>query len=462
MYSTPYTYQYCCVRQINRLGGKALVAADPGLGKSLISLMHAERHQGSRPIVIVCPASIKYNWEIECVRHMGWRAEVLEGMRPPRRGLQSDPQLMIVNYDILTPSRHGEGWLGFLKNLAPQILVLDECQYLGSPRAKRTKSTKELCKGVPHVLALSGTPLTNRPAELFPVLNMLRPKLFPTFFGFARRYCDMKRTFYGWDYSGASNLPELHGILEKELMIRIRKVDVLDQLPSKRRSVVPVPLSDRREYQHALNDFVGWLRKIAPDREMRAARAQALVKVGYLKRLCGQLKLKATMSWVGDYLDSTDEKIILFGVHQDFIHPLYNKFHHQAVIVDGGVTGRKRQQAFDKFNKDRRCRLFVGNIRAAGVGWSAKGCSVVAFAELDWTPGQHMQAEDRIHGINRGQVGIGAESIYLVAKDTIEERLVQLLGRKQQILSAVLDNGQGEVFDIADQLFDELLEGGSA
>ena len=129
------------------------------------------------------------------------------------------------------------------------------------------------------------------------------------------------------------------------------------------------------------------------------------------------------------------------------------------MVVDGSVTGKKRQKAFDQFLRHDATRLLIGNVKAAGVGWSAKGVSTVAFAELAWAPGTHTQAEDRIHGVGRGAKDRGAFAFYLVAKDTIEERLMELLQRKQKVLSAAIDGHRdAERFDVFDDLCKLLLK----
>lgn len=147
-----------------------------------------------------------------------------------------------------------------------------------------------------------------------------------------------------------------------------------------------------------------------------------------------------------------------FAVHRKIISELHARYKGQSVVVDGSVTGRKRQLAMDQFLKDRKTRLFFGNIKAAGTGWSAKGVSTTAFVELPWSSGDVLQAEDRIHGINRGKEGCGANIYYLLAKGTIEEKLAELLNKKQKILARTLDNGKGEdEFDLFEELTKQLL-----
>lgn len=461
--TTPYTFQMLDVRQAHKWAGRALLAHEQGLGKTFSSFLYAFRHPEERPIVVVCPATVKYNWAREGMNHFGFQSVILEGTRPIR-DLPKAP-VYIINYDILG-RRHAEkggpGWLKKLRSLEPRLLVLDECQYLGSRTSLRTRCCKALSKDIPHILALSGTPLTNRPAELWPTLNILRPEKFPNFYSFGHHYCGAKKDDFGhWDFSGASNLKELHSILTDSkdgVMLRRRKVDVLQDLPEKTRSVIPVPLSDPGEYRSAIRDFKGWLIRNKPGKAEAAWRSVALTRLGYLKRLAAELKLPSVIGWIDDYLKGSDGKLIVFGIHHRILLPLVERYEKLCTLIDGSVTGKKRLEAEDRFNTDPRCRLMIGNIQAAGTGWSARDCSTTLFAELDWKPGSHAQASDRTHGIARGREGYVSHSIYLVARDTIEESLCDKIYRKQQTLNAVLDGGEGDDFNLKEELLQELEE----
>lgn len=270
----PFPYQRKGVRKIHHFDGRALLADEMGLGKSLQSLLYMEESQ-SYPAVIVCEAGLKFNWEREAKIHCNIRATVLEGRQPSVKALRRT-KLIIINYDIL-----GD-WLPLLRKLRPQLIILDECQMIKNRAAKRTKHVKKLCKIAQRVLGLSGTPLTNRPAELWPILNILRPDLFNSFFSFGARYCQPQRRRWGWEYKGAVRLKELNTLLNTTCMIRRLKVDVLEQLPKQSRYVVPLEISNRKEYDKAVSDFLGWLLKKHVGKAEKAAKAERLVKIGYI------------------------------------------------------------------------------------------------------------------------------------------------------------------------------------
>jgi SWI/SNF-related matrix-associated actin-dependent regulator 1 of chromatin subfamily A len=455
--TTPFKYQREAAAQIERFGGRALLADEMGLGKTLEALLWRRRTPEATPTVVVCPANVKYTWEAEAINHMGVRALVLEGMKPSQTVGLARPELVIVNYDILS------AWLPYLKQLKPQLVIPDECHYLSNRKTKRYKATRELCRGVPYVIGISGTALVNRPAELWPMLNILRPDLFPAFWPFVERYCAPRMRPWGLDTSGAANLRELHEILSDNIMIRRLKRDVLHELPAKQRLVVPMPMSDPKEYRDAVRDFFGWLAKESPGKVMGARKAEALTRVGYLKRLAARLKLPAVVEWIENMRRETGEKLLVYGVHRLMLGALKEKF-PDSVSINGEVTGRERQKAIDAFNNDPRTRYCFANIRAGGVGWSCKSTATTAFVELDWTPGAHTQAEDRTHGVGRGVAGTKCRSFYLVAHGTIEERLCKLIQNKQAVLDQVLDGGPAAArdFNLLDLLLMEMVKGRAA
>ena len=447
-----YPFQSDCVQEIEAFKGRALVACSMGLGKSIIALSYLHRHPEITRAIVVCPASLKWNWELECKKHFGWRVEVLEGRKPSPMWDTALPRILVINYDILS------GWIPLLKGLNPGLVIYDESHYIASRSSLRTRSLRALCEKVPRIIALSGTPLTNRPAELWPTLNVLRPDLYRSFFRFAHLHCAPKRGYWGgWDYSGAARLKTLHHNLKKHLLVRRRKEDVLSQLPPKRHYVIPLEISDSKQYSRAARDFLGWLREKSAAKARRASKAEKMVRTGYLVRLAAELKLKAVMTWVDNFLAESEEKLLLFGVHKNILNPLRERYGEGCILIDGSVVGKKRQEGFERFNKHKKTRLLIGNIDAAGVGWSCRSSSCVAFAEYPWVPGKLIQAMDRAHGLGRGVEGSPTEVWFLTAKGTIEERLCEILQRKQKIIDSTLDGKEAEQgLDVYDLLIKEL------
>lgn len=430
--TTPRRFQVQGVRFLERRRGRALIGDDMGLGKTFQALAWLAIHPELRPAVIVCPATLKWNWRREAMRHTGLRAEVLSGRTP--RPLRRD--IVILNYDVLT------AWLPILHAVNPTVLILDEVQKIKNRGAHRTKAAIELARQTPHVIGLSGTPITNRPAEFWPMLHIIEPKSFPTFFPYAFRYCGPRRGWRGrgWDFRGASHVEELHERVS-ELMIRRCKMDVLTELPPKSRVLLPLDGDNAGEYALASKQFIAWLAlRRGVESAMRAAKAQAIVKMGELKRLAAQGKLTAIVDWLTDWLSATDEKIVLFTIHHDMTDAVLRRFPN-ALRVDGTVPGIERQQAIDRFQNDPQRRIIVGGLDSLGVGTTLTAASTVAFLELGWTPAEHDQAEDRVLRI--GQTANVMEAFYFIARHTIEEDILKVLNQKRWILNQILDGREG-------------------
>jgi hypothetical protein len=426
-----YPFQLEGVKFLESKNGNALIGDEMGLGKTIQVLGWLKFHPELRPAVVVVPASLKINWQREAEKWLGkdCGAVILSGTKP-------NPLLLgkinIINYDILAP------WLPELKKASPQVMVVDESHYIKSPKARRTKAVKELGKACAHTIFLSGTPITNRPSEFFTVLNMLSPTEFNSWIRFTQKYCGAYNNGFGWDISGATNTADLHERLNNKIMLRRLKADVLKDLPAKRRMVVPMDISNRKDYNVADADLIGWLKEtFGAGKASSAAQAEALARFNYLKQLAAEGKRQMALQWIQDSLDANG-KLVLMVVHHTMIDFLAEELrNYNPVVVDGRVSQENRQKAVDRFQNDPECRLFIGNIKAAGVGLTLTASSNVVFLELGWTPGEMEQAADRVHRI--GQESSSVNVWYLVAHNTIEEEIAEILDSKLQVLNAVLD-----------------------
>ena len=457
----PFTFQKKDVgRMTTEFGGRVLLAYDMGLGKTPVSLWWLWRNQIQGTRIIVCPNSVKYHWERTARNLLGWDTWICEGRKPPpHRAIGKGDHLFVINYEIF------QYWIKWFHKLKPQALIIDECQRIKNKDAKCTKAVKALAQGgpkknrpIPSILALSGTPLENRPIELFPVLNILMPQEFSSYTRFGTTYSRIERFRGRIVFKEAKNLPELNKVLRATVMIRRQKKDVLKDLPTKTRHVVPVDISSKREYDDAKEDLIGWLKKNGKaGAAKRASKAVQLAQIGYLKRLAASLKLKSVYGWVDEFLSATDEKLLLFGIHRAILEPLRERYRSMSCLVTGSTKKRKRQGQLDRFVEDKSKRILIGQIHACGTGVDGlqHACSKGAFVELDWKPNTHNQAEDRLLRIGQLQ---SIDWYYLLAKGTIEEPLAEVLQKKQLILDKVLDGGKvADSLDVFTQLKKELL-----
>lgn len=438
---------------IEEFDGRALLAWSMGLGKTIMALKYAQL-QITGPIVVVCPAVVKLNWVREAQKHFNRIAMPLYGRTPHLSKLPKRNALIVINYDILgLPDSHKPTWSRLLCELKPELVILDECHNVKEIQTQRSKAVRALCDDVPHVLGLSGTPIISKPIEIWNPLHIINPSVFPSRFAFGTRYCAAFQGPYGWDYSGASNLEELHQVLKEKVMVRRLKEDVLKDLPPRTRTVVPMDLApaDLKDYQHAVKEFIVWLAKRSRIKAARAMMAERVVRIGYLKRLAAEYKLKGAIEWIEEFLESSNEKLLVFGIHQKILRPILEKFRKTAVYIDGSIKAKDRQLAIDAFNRDKKRRLFIGNIIAGGVGWNCKSASNVAFVELDWVPGNHSQAIDRCSGIGRG-TGNPLNIYFLVANDTLETELCEILQDKMQVIEMALDGKPVSSMPLWDEL----------
>lgn len=444
-----FQYQKDGIRRLIHFGGRGCLFDEMGLGKTIQALAVA-KYFDAFPCVVVCPASVKYTWEAEASQHYGIRGIVLEGTKPPRRGLRLPAQLWILNFDIL------HKWVQWLREMGIKCAIIDECQNISNRETIRTKSVKMLCEDVPHVIALSGTPLMNRPAELYPTINLVCPDEFNGFFDFGMRYCEPKKVRGEFQFKGAANLDELNQRLNDSCMVRRLKRDVLIELPSKMRRQVPVQLRDFDQYEEARDNFVKWIYEKHPTRAKTALYNQAFTQLGYLLRLTAKLKFRAVCNWIDDFLGGTDEKLIVFGVHKAMVKSLNKRYLDRSVLIDGDVPSKIRKLMVDQFQRDVKTRLFIGN-GAATAGITLTAASTVAFVEYFWRPADHLQAEDRPHRIGQHKtVWVN----YLTAIGTIEERMCQIVQRKQEHCRKTLDGEHaGEELAVCDLLIEHLKKG---
>lgn len=461
-----FPFQVQGVQFIEDRNGRAIVGDEMGLGKTIQAIAWIEMNQKKRPVIIVAPAHLKINWrkEIQDTVLTKPKIRILKGTQP--YDLSKDKaDIYIVNYDILpndykkVQNDRGKwvkgwkpeheipysGWVDYLRDIKPKVLIFDEAHYCKNNSALRTKAMKKLVKGIPHVIALTGTPIVNRPVEGFNIVNMVDKTIFPDWWAFTHRYCAPKHNGFGWDFSGASNTEELHEKL-KEVMIRRKKEDVLKDLPPKLYSFVPMEMNNYKEYKQAEDSFIAWLgneKRLAgaSDQEVseamaKARKAEHLVRIEGLKQLCVAGKMNAAIDWIRNFLDENGNKLVVFAVHKAVIDRLMKEFGNIAVKVDGSCSSEQRDAAVVTFQNDPKVKLFVGNIRAAGTGLTLTAASSVAFLELPWTPGELVQAEDRCHRIGQKNT---VNVYYLLADMTIENDIAELLDEKRKVLDAVLD-----------------------
>lgn len=461
---TPYPHQLDGVRFLHARDGRALIADEPGLGKTGTTLLWLNERPELEPTVIVCPATMRSVWAREIKMWRGQSAFLPVGETPDPAAYAGQP-FVIVHYDILAgdstidKSTHrivvGENsWLAHLRALKPQCVVVDEGHLIKSTAAMRSKAVRALCRGVRHVIVLTGTPIVNRPVEAYNIVQLVaRPEDgIPPWPTFTRKFCDPKHNGFAMNYGGAKNVEQLNSLLLKTVMLRRRKADVLDDLPAKVRQVVPLRLSNRGDYLEAENDYLNYVRQTeGATAATRAGRAEAITRINKLRGLAAAGKLDEAIEWIEDALE-TNGKLIVFAVRRSILDRLSAHFGRRSVRIDGDVPQAERGGIVDRFQSDPKVGLFLGQMQAAGVGITLTAASNVAFLEFPWTPVDLIQAEDRAHRIGQRDV---VNVHYLVAEGTVDEQLMKLLDAKRAVIERLVD---GEI-DGSPTVLQDLLRG---
>lgn len=459
-----FPFQKEGVKWLEQNNGMGIVSDDCGLGKTVQAISYAKLHKEHLPILIVCPASVKLQWKNE-IKFWG-KSSSVEVLYGRTRSDLPSAKWYIINYDVLGEEvpeldEHGNpilnkfgkvkkyflssSWVYEFIDKKVGLIVLDECQFI-SHDSIRTRAVRMLKQSLPgaKLIGLSGTPIRNRPAEFFNILNLVAPKVFGSRWKFHHHFCDPQHNGYGWIFNGATHLDELHELVAP-YMIRRLKADVLKQLPPKIVSIVPLELEeiDRRNYNDAEEKFKEWLESHFKDFISIQEQMEKLKQLAYLA------KRNSVMQWIEDYL-TTGKKLVVMTYHKMAMDDIYGKFKKIAVKIDGSTSHKARQEAKEKFMHDDSVQLFVGQILAAGVGVDGLQtvCDTMAMIEFTYTPADHAQAEDRLHRMSKdGKYADSISIYYLVADGTIENSLVEMLVQKHKVTKKILDGKEEQFFD---------------
>lgn len=463
-------YQNKGVSFVNMKGGRALIADDMGLGKTIQALAYCKLYEIKRPVLIVTTGGSKLNWKQECdIWLPSESVTICSGRNPSVDKIDTD--IAIINYEILN-AKKGKKWWQVLLASDFKILIGDEIHYIKNPKAKRTVAFIKFAGAIKEFIAMSGTPMDNRPIELFTCINLLAPWLFPSYWDYAKRYCGAYEGDWGWDVSGKSNITELHEKLSY-IMIRRKKSEVLTELPEKVRSVIPIEY-DKAIYQKGLKIFEEWASRDWQNdddgvmQKYRENPAAAMVQIEKLKLAAAKSKMKAVLLWIADFLES-EPKLVVFAEHKEIQKTILDHFGKIAISSkekDKAVYAfqkckncdikqdkhKDNPKACDNYEPNLDCRLFVGG-RDAREAITLTASNATCFVELWWNG--HDQAEDRVYRIGQERDSVGA--YYLIADGTIENKTMKLLDSKTKTKDGALDGIETKNSDMLAGLLKDLI-----
>lgn len=434
-------FQWGAVRYALRTR-RTFLADEQGLGKTVEALAAIEA-DNAYPAIVVCPASLKLNWEREIGRWLPHRSvAVIQG----RSAVPPTDEITVLNYEVVAHHREA------LARLRPKALVVDESHLCKNPQAKRTQAVRRLAESIAPDglrLALTGTPVLNHAEELISQLRVIgRLEDFGSGARFARQF------------RGQLSEERLHWHLRRRCFVRRLKSEVLPQLPAKRQVVVPVALDNERDYRLAEADVIAWLQQQPLDlRELNARiaatlRAERLAQLTTLQRLAARGKLSSALAWIHDFLAS-GEALVVFARHVEVQQAVLERF-PWALHIMGRDAIAERDQAVSAFQDPEGPPLIVCATRIAAQGITLTRASNVAFLELEWTPAMHDQAEDRCHRIGQRDA---VTAWYLLAAETIDETMARLIERKRGLVAAVTDGRTMEGDGLVDGVVRELRGG---
>jgi len=425
---------------------RCIMGDEPGLGKTAQAIGTMTASQ-AWPVLVVCPASLKVNWQREFKKFGGVNAVILSDENRAiwqnfwlMKNLNGEPmaKVFIVNYESLRKF--------FVKRVKSQqrftlksiefderidlfrSVIIDESHKCKSGKTQQAKFVQGIASGKEYVLELTGTPVVNNNTDLIQQLNIMgRMEDFGGYMKFQERFCAGENK--------SSHLKELNYLLHKFCFFRRQKKDVLKWLPDKTRSYLVTDIDNRKEYEEAERDIIKYLReyKDADDEKIqRAVRGAIMVKMGILKQISAKGKIKSAIDIIHNTIDG-GEKLIVFCFLKQVVFELKQEF-RDAVTVTGDDDDREKQRAVDSFQEDPDCRLIILNYRSGGTGLTLTASSNVLFIEFPWTYSDCCQAEDRAH--RNGQKN-AVTCTYLLGEGTIDEYMYELIQTKKDIANGV-------------------------
>ena len=422
--------------------GRAILAEDMGAGKSVQTLAYMSILQPFRTL-IVCPSSVKFNWKLEINKWLKTQPVVLESQSnktiKESKAVLNHGGIIVANYEAVKK----------LEISRVELLVLDEHHLVKTRNANRTKVITKIAANADKLVCLSGTPMPNRPNELFNVLKMIDGANWFSFVKYALRYCAGN---YQYFYKkkilradGASNLEELKEKL-KPYMLRFEKKDILNDLPELRRDNLEVTLENYDEYRDFEEEIIEEIKSNKDSISKMINKVKSddtiplLVKIDKLQELTANLKVKAVGKWIKDFLLISKEKIVIFAYHKSVVASLKNELSNftQVESITGDTPVPDREDLINDFIKDPELRVLVLS-RVGTLGINLVNASTAIFMERDWTPANEEQAEARLH--RPGQKN-PVMIWYAFAPGTIDVNFASILEEKKHIVGKLLNRNQ--------------------
>jgi SWI/SNF-related matrix-associated actin-dependent regulator 1 of chromatin subfamily A len=425
---------------------KFILADDMGLGKTTSTII-AALESGAKKVLIICPATLKINWKREIENYSDKTVFIAEG-----KNFSTEHDFVIINYDIIKnfhDSKKKDDSQILRANF--DLVVVDEAHYIKNATAQRTKLINDIVKKVDRIWLLTGTPMTSRPIDYYNLLSLVDSPVAKNWMAYAIRYCQGYQFNVGgrkvWNVMGASNLEELR---DRTLGLTLRRLkeDVLD-LPDK--IITPVYLRLKsKEYEEVMGEYYNWYEKNPEESKSLTVQFTKLTKV---RQIIADEKITQTIELAENIIEQ-DKKVIIFCNFTNSLNKIVEHFGKSVVKVDGSMSKHERQHSVDSFQENDKVKVFVGNIKAAGVGLTLTAAEAVIMNDLSFLPSDHSQAEDRAY--RYGQKN-NVLVYYPIFENTIEGIIYDILNNKKQVIATVMGDNQNSG-DAAEEILKRINE----
>ena len=406
---------------------KFILADDMGLGKTTSTII-AALETGAKKVLIICPATLKINWKREIENYSDRSIYIAEG-----KNFSSDHDFVIINYDILKNFHDVKSKTETIIQKAKfDLVIIDEAHYIKNAQAQRTKLINDIVKNIERLWLLTGTPMTSRPIDYFNLLSLSDSPVAKNWMAYVIRYCAGYQFSVGkrkiWNVMGASNLDELRERTSSTILRRLKE-DVLD-LPEK--IITPVYLRLKsKEYEELMGEYYNWYEKNPEESKSLTVQFTKLTKV---RQIIANEKIAQTIE-IAENIVEQDKKVIIFCNFTESLNKIVEHFGKAAVKVDGSMSKPERQNSVDQFQENPKIKVFVGNIKAAGVGLTLTSAEAVIMNDLSFLPSDHAQAEDRAYRIGQKN---NVLVYYPIFENTIEGAIYDILNNKKQVIATVM------------------------
>lgn len=424
---------------------KFILADDMGLGKTTSTII-AALETGAKKILIICPASLKINWQREFQLYSDKSSYVCDG-----KNYSESSDILIMNYDIIKNFHDTKNPKNSkILNSNFDLVIIDEAHYIQNVQAQRTKLINDLIKNIDRLWLLTGTPMTSRPINYFNLLSLVDSPVAKNWMAYVVRYCSGYQFKVGprkvWNVMGASNLEELRDRTSMTILRRLKE-DVLD-LPEK--IITPVYLRLKSKiYEEVMGDYYNWYEK-NPD-ESKNLSLQ-FTKLTQVRQVIADEKTQHTIELAENIIEQ-GKKVIIFCNFTNSLETIYNHFGKSAVRLDGTMSKNQRQESVDKFQTDEKIKVFVGNIKAAGVGITLTAAEAVIMNDLSFLPSDHSQSEDRAY--RYGQKN-NVLVYYPIFDNTIEGIIYDILNVKKKIIGTVMGDIPQDETNVVEEILKQI------